>query len=153
MDIVCSAVAAKYLEGADGMIVRLRLQTLAHKSITQLMLQPPPVESLEAVQCLLIYSMWGLPSGEGLWAAWSLITAAVRMAINLGLDNAAVVVDGMRSRSWPQDVAGISEAFERARLVRATPFKCSNSYCIQWVALKNAECWELAIPHNFGLNY
>ncbi|KAJ7138278.1 hypothetical protein C8R44DRAFT_848144 [Mycena epipterygia] len=128
VDIVCSAVAAEYLEGTDGMAVRLRLQTLAYKSITQLMLQPPPVESLEAVQCLLIYSLWGQPFGASVGqeaqgrAAWSLITAAVRMAINLGLDNAAVVVDDMRSRSWPEDVAGIAEVFERARLAfHATP--------------------------------
>ncbi|KAJ7101937.1 hypothetical protein C8R44DRAFT_746970 [Mycena epipterygia] len=61
VDIVCSAVAARHLEGAEGA-------------------EPARAQSLEAAQCLLILSLWapfgGSQDARG-WDARTLITAAV----------------------------------------------------------------------------
>ncbi|KAJ7500563.1 hypothetical protein B0H11DRAFT_1856040 [Mycena galericulata] len=126
VDIVCCAVAARHLEGPAGAEVRLRLQALARDSVTQMVFSPAAVDSLEAVQCLLISSLWGpfgVPEIQGRDAK-SLISVAVRMALNLRLDHASAMVDKMRTRTSPDDIATLAEAAERARL---------------WVALTNAE--------------
>ncbi|KAJ7720659.1 hypothetical protein DFH07DRAFT_1008489 [Mycena maculata] len=126
VDIACSAVAARHLDGPAGTEVRLRLQTLTRDSLAQMVFIPRPPDSLEAIQCLLILSLWGpfgaVTESNG-WDARFLISAAVRMAINLDLDRASAVVDDMRKLANP-DVANLAEASERARL---------------WIALTNVE--------------
>ncbi|KAJ7029725.1 hypothetical protein C8F04DRAFT_1006540 [Mycena alexandri] len=124
VDIACSAVAARHLEGEVGKAVRLRLQTLAYDSIARMIFSPGAPESVEAVQCLLVMSLWrpfgATPEIYG-WTARSLISAAVRIAMNLRLNYASTVVKDLRN--FP-DRASISEAYEQALL---------------WIALTNAE--------------
>ncbi|KAK7036132.1 hypothetical protein R3P38DRAFT_3312009 [Favolaschia claudopus] len=127
VDIACSAVAARHLEGAAGREVRLRLQALSRESITQLVFKPGASESVEAVQSLLILSLWppfGSPESDVLeWDSRALISAAVRMGVNLGLNEAAAAANDMQTTQYvdPMDVA---EAVERARL---------------WIALTNTD--------------
>ncbi|KAJ7142512.1 hypothetical protein C8R44DRAFT_846504, partial [Mycena epipterygia] len=127
VDIACSAVAARHLEGVHGTEVRLRLQVLTHESITQMILKSTAGESLEAVQALLILSLWGPFGGSqdmGGWDAQSFISAGVRMAISLRLDHASALLVDMHRRASSNEVVNVYEVAERARL---------------WVALTNAE--------------
>ncbi|KAJ7131869.1 hypothetical protein C8R43DRAFT_1024086 [Mycena crocata] len=88
VDIVCAEVAAWHLEGIAGRDLRLRLQNLTQDSIAQMVFAPQPADSLEAVQCLIIFSLWG-PFGDTpetqRWDAQVLISAAVRIAIHYAL--------------------------------------------------------------------
>ncbi|KAF7354028.1 hypothetical protein MVEN_01089600 [Mycena venus] len=126
VDIACSAVAARHLDGVAGKEVRLRLQNLTRESIAQMVFKPGATESVEAVQCLLILSLWG-PFGAAPeiheWDTEALVATAVRMAKNLRLDHASTVVNDIREQENP-NATNIAEACERARL---------------WIALTNAE--------------
>ncbi|KAJ7257200.1 hypothetical protein B0H12DRAFT_1070529 [Mycena haematopus] len=126
VDIACSAVAARHLDGASGQEVRIRLQNLTRESIAQMIFKPGAPASVEAVQCLLILSLWGpfgvAPEIPG-WDTQTLISTAVRMAVELRLNHASVVVNDTRKQEFPDTVV-ITEASERARL---------------WIALANAE--------------
>ncbi|KAJ7738751.1 hypothetical protein B0H16DRAFT_1569669 [Mycena metata] len=126
VDIACSAVAARHLEGEGGKAVRLRLQALAHDSIARMIFSPGAPDSIEAVQCLLIMSLWrpfGLTLEIHGWTSRSLLSAAVRIAMNLRLNHASAVVKDSRKYEFP-DATSISEAYEQALL---------------WIALTNAE--------------
>ncbi|KAJ6491921.1 hypothetical protein C8R45DRAFT_867452 [Mycena sanguinolenta] len=126
VDIACSAVAARHLDGTSGQEVRIRLQNLTYESIAQMIFKPGASNSVEAVQCLLILSLWGPfdvgPEIPG-WDAKTLISTAVRMAAELRLNHASAAVIEMRKQECPDSV-NTTEASERARL---------------WIALANAE--------------
>ncbi|KAJ6488339.1 hypothetical protein DFH09DRAFT_1377675 [Mycena vulgaris] len=127
VDIVSSAVAARHLDGAAGKKVRLRLEALAHDSVAQMIFSPGAVVCLEAVQCLLILSLWGpfgVDSELQEWDTRRLISEAVRMAVSLHLDHASAVVDDMRRRGSESDRTNLRDASEHARL---------------WIAITNAE--------------
>ncbi|KAF8209579.1 hypothetical protein K438DRAFT_2012292 [Mycena galopus ATCC 62051] len=126
VDIACSAVAARHLDCSSGEEVRLRLQNLTYESIAQLIFKPGATDSVEAVQCLLILSLWGPFSTEpetGGWDTDTLMSAAVNMAGKLHLNRASATVSNMRNHASP-DAKDLLEASERARL---------------WIALTNAE--------------
>ncbi|KAF7358929.1 hypothetical protein MSAN_01233300 [Mycena sanguinolenta] len=126
VDIACSAVAARHLDSASGQEVRIRLQNLTTESIAQMIFKPGSSESVEAVQCLLILSLWGpfdvAPEIPG-WDTKTFISTAVRMAMELRLNHASAAVNEMRKQECP-DSANMAEALERSRL---------------WVSLSNAE--------------
>ncbi|KAJ7682058.1 hypothetical protein DFH06DRAFT_286369 [Mycena polygramma] len=127
VDIACSAVAARHLDGEAGKEVRVRLQTLARDSIAQMIFAPSALDSIEAVQCLIILSLWGpfgAPTDTQGWDARSLISTAVRMALNLRLNHASATANDMRKREVNPIASNIAETSERARL---------------WIALTNAE--------------
>ncbi|KAJ6460772.1 hypothetical protein C8R47DRAFT_120048 [Mycena vitilis] len=140
VDIACSAVAARHLDGEAGREIRVRLQTLARDSIAQMIFSPSAPDSTEAVQCLLILSLWG-PFGTSTdtqgWDPRSLISTAVRMALNLRLNHASTMpqpclnhastmANDTRKREVNPITSNIadSETSERARL---------------WIALTNAD--------------
>ncbi|KAJ7184736.1 hypothetical protein C8R46DRAFT_1343754 [Mycena filopes] len=131
VDIACSAVAARHLEGTSGREVRLRLQALAYESIARMIFSPSAVDSVEGVQCLLIIALWPpfgasatpAPAETHGWTPRWLIAASVRMARTLRLDHASAVVLDLRKHEFP-DRVGISQAYEQALL---------------WIALTNAE--------------
>ncbi|KAJ7664095.1 hypothetical protein B0H17DRAFT_303729 [Mycena rosella] len=125
VDVVCSAVAARHLEGAAGTAVRLGLQTLAHQCVAQMIFTAGAVASVEAVQGLLVLSLWGPFGAEApetqRWEPCTLIAEAVRMAMTLRLDRASAEVESIRGGAL---VGKLSEVTEHARL---------------WIALTNAE--------------
>ncbi|KAJ7684099.1 hypothetical protein DFH06DRAFT_970105 [Mycena polygramma] len=125
IDIACCAVAARHLEGENE--VRLRLQALARQSVAQIMSDPAASGSIETVQSLLILSLWvpfgAAPETEG-WDPRSMISTAVHLAVNLGLNEASAVANEMRKRQFNPVAAQMVQVSERARL---------------WIALTNAE--------------
>ncbi|KAJ7184729.1 hypothetical protein C8R46DRAFT_883296 [Mycena filopes] len=131
VDIACSAVAARHLEGTSGREVRLRLQALAYESIARMIFSASAVDSVEGVQCLLIIALWPpfgasatpAPAETHGWTPRWLIAASVRMARTLRLDHASAVVLDLRKQEYP-DRVGIAAAYEQALL---------------WIALTNAE--------------
>ncbi|KAJ7792681.1 hypothetical protein B0H14DRAFT_2930159, partial [Mycena olivaceomarginata] len=66
LDIVCCAIASRHLDNA---LVKLQLQKLTEDSIAKMIFNPRPSESVEAIQALLILSLWtplgGPPENEG----------------------------------------------------------------------------------------
>lgn len=103
--------------------MRLRLQALTRESIAQMIFNPGAADSVEAVQCLVILSLWepfgGGPDISGC-DTQSLISAAVRMAVKLRLNHASAMVNDLR-KGESQDTTDLMEAVERARLVSEIP--------------------------------
>ncbi|KAJ7178044.1 hypothetical protein C8R46DRAFT_668922 [Mycena filopes] len=132
LDIVCCATASKHLEDAsDGAQIKAELQRLAEDSIAKMIFNPRPSESVEAIQALLILSLWaplgGPPEVEGRDGRL-LIASAVSMAMNLRLNQASKQAIALRKldggRLSPEDSDALHEMLEKARL---------------WIALTNTE--------------
>ncbi|KAJ7269865.1 hypothetical protein C8J57DRAFT_322713 [Mycena rebaudengoi] len=129
LDVVCCAVASRHLR--DASIVQMQLQKLADDSISKLILNPRPSESIEAIQALLILSLWaplGGPPESEVRDGRLLIASAVSMAMNIRLNLASLKAEQLRRQCEgqlsPQDADKLEELLENARL---------------WIALTNTE--------------
>ncbi|KAJ7337372.1 hypothetical protein DFH08DRAFT_748674 [Mycena albidolilacea] len=126
LDIVCCAIASRHLDNA---LVKLQLQKLTEDSIAKMIFNPRPSESVEAIQALLILSLWtplgGPPENEGRDGRL-LIASAVSMAMNLRLNQASLKANTLkkRGRLSVEDTEALEEMVENARL---------------WIALTNTE--------------
>ncbi|KAJ7672578.1 hypothetical protein DFH06DRAFT_1036905 [Mycena polygramma] len=134
LDIACCAIASRHLDNASGSAqIKMQLQKLTEDSIAKMIFNPRPSESLEAVQALLILSLWaplgGPPENDGRDGRL-LIASAVSMAMNLRLNQsafkAAVLQKRNRNVDRPsvEDAEALKEMTENARL---------------WIALTNTE--------------
>ncbi|KAJ7130263.1 hypothetical protein C8R44DRAFT_775211 [Mycena epipterygia] len=125
LDIVCCAIASRHLESVSGGAqVKLQLQKLTEDSIAKMIFNPRPSESVEAIQALLILSLWaplgGPPENEGRDGRL-LIASAVSMAMNLRLNQAAQKANAFRiqekGRMSIEDTETLEEMLKHARLV------------------------------------
>lgn len=113
----------------DNALVKLQLQKLTEDSIAKMIFNPRPSESVEAIQALLILSLWtplgGPPENEGRDGRL-LIASAVSMAMNLRLNQASLKANNLqkRGRLSVEDTEALEEMVENARL---------------WIALTNTE--------------
>ncbi|KAJ7507192.1 hypothetical protein B0H11DRAFT_1970649 [Mycena galericulata] len=132
LDTVCCAVASRHLDNAaGGAVVKMQLQKLAEDLIAKMIFNPRPSESVEAIEALLILSLWaplgGPPEKEGRDGRL-LIASAVSMAMNLRLNQASSKALALRKlnggRLSLEDTEALEETLENARL---------------WIALTNTE--------------
>ncbi|KAF7366711.1 hypothetical protein MSAN_00929200 [Mycena sanguinolenta] len=128
LEVVCCAVASRHLDNA---LVKAQLQKLTEDTIGKLIFNPRPSESVEALQALLIISLWsplgGPPENEGRDGRL-LIASAVSMAMNLRLNQASAKASDLKKRNGGrlsvEDAETLEELSENARL---------------WIALTNTE--------------
>ncbi|KAF7343415.1 hypothetical protein MVEN_01774000 [Mycena venus] len=131
LETVCCAIASRHLDNASGAYIKLQLQKLTEDSIAKMIFNPRPSESVEAIQALLILSLWsplgGPPENEGRDGRL-LIASAVSMAMNLRLNQASLKANTLKKRNGGrlsvEDTEALEELVENARL---------------WVALTNTE--------------
>lgn len=125
LDIVCCAIASRHLESVSGGAqVKMQLQKLTEDSIAKMIFNPRPSESVEAIQALLILSLWaplgGPPESDGRDGRL-LIASAVSMAMNLRLNQASQKATALRKltggRLSLEDAESLEEMLENARLV------------------------------------
>ncbi|KAJ6590986.1 hypothetical protein DFH09DRAFT_191307 [Mycena vulgaris] len=128
LDTVCCAVAARHLDDRGA---ARQLQALTEDSIAKMIFNPRPSESVEAIQALLILSLWaplGGPPEDGGRDGRLLIASAVSMAMNLRLNQAAGKAAALRNKNGGrlslEDTEAVEAMLENARL---------------WVALTNTE--------------
>ncbi|KAJ6624181.1 hypothetical protein B0H10DRAFT_2212915 [Mycena sp. CBHHK59/15] len=132
LDGVCCAIASRHLDSVSGGVQRkMQLQKLAENSIAKMIFNPRPSESVEAIQALLVLSLWaplgGPPENEGRDGRL-LIASALSMAMNLRLNQASAKAEALRERNngrlSREDADALEGMLENARL---------------WVALTNTE--------------
>ncbi|KAJ7481516.1 hypothetical protein FB451DRAFT_1443777 [Mycena latifolia] len=129
LDTVCCAIAARHLE--DAADIKAQLQRLTEDSIARMIFNPRPSESVEAIQALLILSLWapfGGPPEDSGRDGRLLIASAVSMAMNLRLNQAAGKAAALRKKNdgrlSVEDTEMLEATLENARL---------------WIALTNTE--------------
>ncbi|KAL0580498.1 hypothetical protein V5O48_001485 [Marasmius crinis-equi] len=88
LDLICCTIAARHLDENTRSLVAHRLQTLTQDSSARLIFQSRRSESLEAIQCLLILSLWSPVSSEDFADGRLLIATAISMAMNIRLNEA-----------------------------------------------------------------
>ncbi|KAF8208203.1 hypothetical protein K438DRAFT_1813599 [Mycena galopus ATCC 62051] len=128
LDVVCCAIASRHLDNA---LIQVQLQKLTEDSIAKMIFNPRPSESVEAIQALLILSLWaplgGPPENEGRDGRL-LIASAVSMAMNLRLNQASLKANALKKKNSGhlsvEDTEALEELYENARL---------------WIALTNTE--------------
>ncbi|KAJ6588335.1 hypothetical protein B0H19DRAFT_203619 [Mycena capillaripes] len=132
LDIACCAIASRHLDNASGGAqTKMQLQKLTEDSIAKMIFNPRPSESVEAIQALLILSLWaplgGPPENEGRDGRL-LIASAVSMAMNLRLNQASMKANAFKKqkngRLSVEDAEALEEMVENGRL---------------WIALTNTE--------------
>jgi hypothetical protein len=152
LNIVCCAIASRHLQDANT--VQMQLQKLADDSISKLILNPRPSESIETIQALLILSLWaplgGTPEGE-VRDGRLLIASAVSMAMNIRLNLASLKAEQLRKQCEgqlsPQDADKLEELLENARLVCTLFSSSTSSDTVQWIALTNTESMSVFSRH------
>lgn len=98
---------------------------LTEDSIAKMIFNPRPSESVEAIQALLILSLWaplgGPPENDGRDGRL-LIASAVSMAMNLRLNQASLKANALKKKNGGRlsvdDTEALEEMAENARLVR-----------------------------------
>ncbi|KAK7042459.1 hypothetical protein R3P38DRAFT_2890610 [Favolaschia claudopus] len=129
LDVVCCAIASRHSESA---LVQMQLQKLTEDSIAKMIFNPRPSESVEAIQALLIMSLWsslgGPPETEGRDGRL-LIASAVSMAMNLRLNLSSLKASELKKHYGgrpmsAEDAEALEQMVENARL---------------WIALTNTE--------------
>ncbi|KAF7360253.1 hypothetical protein MVEN_00754200 [Mycena venus] len=136
LDTICCSVASRYLDmncSAANPDLDVRLQVLTEDLVIKIIFNPRVSESVEAIQALLILSLWdpiGGPENEGRDGR-VLLASAVSMAMNLRLNQASARAEALQKSSGlnggymaEADVVALNELLEHARL---------------WVSLTNAE--------------
>jgi hypothetical protein len=106
--------------------VNARLQGLAEDLIIKMIFNPRVSESIEAIQTLLILSLWepiGGPENDGRDGR-VLLASAVSMAMNLRLNQASARAEALRKTAQmnggymvEEDSVALNEMSEHARLV------------------------------------
>lgn len=129
LDLVECTIASRHLDESTRSAVAPRLQALAQDSCAKLIFQSRNLDSLEAIQCLLILSLWAPLCGasEESRDARMLIGSAVSIAMNCRLNEACDKVYKMHSEKTKGeniDEAAFAELMNKFRL---------------WLAIANAE--------------
>jgi len=126
--------------------VAYRLQTLTQDRTTKLIFQSRRSASLEAIQCLLILSLWAPISSlsDDFGDGRLLIASAISMAMNLHLNEApskALALLNSQTAGETVDEDKLTEFMDKTRLVSLIVLDvCPISYpCTQWMSLSNAE--------------
>ncbi|KAK7033603.1 hypothetical protein VNI00_012840 [Paramarasmius palmivorus] len=97
LDLVCCTIASRHADEYERSFIARRLHALTQDSTAKLIFQSRRSESLEAIQCLLILSLWAPISGVSEDRDGKvLIVSAVSMALNLRLNEAPGKVQQMR---------------------------------------------------------
>ncbi|KAJ7827022.1 hypothetical protein B0H14DRAFT_2517202 [Mycena olivaceomarginata] len=134
LDTICCSIASRYMDCTSiDPSVNARLQGLAEDLIIKMIFNPRVSESIEAIQTLLILSLWepiGGPENDERDGR-VLLASAVSMAMNLRLNQASARAEALRKTAQmnggymvEEDSVALNEMSEHARL---------------WVSLTNAE--------------
>lgn len=134
-------------------LVAERLQQLTEDRISKLLFNSKAYQSLEAIQCLLILSLWAPISGNSESSkrdGRSLIAAAVSMAMNMKLDMASGRLEAASPKGESPRVDGETiELGIRARLVCHVASIRSFAHCLQqWLAVVNTESMSVCTSFN-----
>ncbi|KAK1220353.1 hypothetical protein PQX77_016876 [Marasmius sp. AFHP31] len=129
LDLVCCTIAARHLDENTRAAVAFRLQTLTQDRTAKLIFQSRRSASLEAIQCLLILSLWAPVSSpsEDFGDGRLLIASAISMAMNLRLNeapNKAAAMLSSQTAGETIDEIQFLELLDKTRL---------------WMSLSNAE--------------
>ncbi|KAJ6558059.1 hypothetical protein B0H19DRAFT_127431 [Mycena capillaripes] len=136
LDTVCCTIASRYLDPSYSTFhpnLKTQLQGLTEDLIIRMIFNPRSSESIEAIQALLILSLWepvGGSENEGRDGR-VLLASAVSMAMNLRLNQASAKAESLKNSTLmnggymsEEDVIALDEMLEHARL---------------WVSITNAE--------------
>ncbi|KAF8215344.1 hypothetical protein K438DRAFT_2008701 [Mycena galopus ATCC 62051] len=139
LDTICCSVASRYLDvnyGVTDPNLNARLHGLTGDLVAKIIFNPRVTESIEAIQALLILSLWEPISSENTGRDGRvLLASAVSMAMNLRLNQASAMSKGLktarRSEGYisAEDAIALDEMLEHARL---------------WIAITNAESMQVA---------
>ncbi|KIY51643.1 hypothetical protein FISHEDRAFT_26133, partial [Fistulina hepatica ATCC 64428] len=131
LDLARCTVASRHLDTATRAVVCPRLQKLAEDTISKVIFNPHPGESIESIQALIILSLWAPLSSEPSSQtrdARLLTGSLVSMALNLRLDQASGSAIALRaieeSTGYPNSQDNIGILVDNVRL---------------WMALANTE--------------
>jgi hypothetical protein len=130
LDTICCTIASRYLEPSSTVNqpnVKAQLQGLTEDLVIRMVFNPRISESIEAIQALLILSLWepigGPPENEGRDGR-VLLASAVSMAMNLRLDQASTKAEALQKSTQmhggyisEEDVIALDQMLEHARLV------------------------------------
>ncbi|KAJ7061025.1 hypothetical protein C8F01DRAFT_179634 [Mycena amicta] len=136
LDVICCTIAARFLPDLP-VPAQQQLYALTEDLIVQMIVNTRISTSIEAVQALLILSLWepvvqqqNTSSSEGRDAR-VLVASAVSMAMNMRLNQASAKAEGLRKAGHmaggplsAEDLVALEEMLEQARL---------------WIAVVNAE--------------
>ncbi|THV08147.1 hypothetical protein K435DRAFT_771725 [Dendrothele bispora CBS 962.96] len=129
LDLVCCTVASRHLDKSIRPAIATRLQALTRDYCAKLIFQSRNSDSLEAIQCLLILSLWAPLCGnpEDFGDARTLIGSAVSMAMNCRLNEAcdkALKLQTTKKKGEEVDESAVMDIMNKSRL---------------WLAIANAE--------------
>ncbi|KAG7097418.1 hypothetical protein E1B28_004765 [Marasmius oreades] len=129
LDLVCCTIAARHLDDNTRVTVAHRLHTLTQDNSAKLIFQSRRSESLEAIQCLLILSLWTpLSSASGDFGDGRLLIAsAISMAMNLRLNEAPSKTLALLNSQRAGETVNESHLLEMMNKSRL------------WISLSNAE--------------
>ncbi|KAJ7598886.1 hypothetical protein C8J56DRAFT_176355 [Mycena floridula] len=115
LDIIACTIASRYIDEHSTMLSRL--QKLTNETISRIIRDGPYQGSLEAIQALLIVSLWPGPTmaESKIPNSQVLISAAVSMAIMLGLHIASTRLLKVKSSGYAT-IVEVSELTDKARL-------------------------------------
>ncbi|KIK53301.1 hypothetical protein GYMLUDRAFT_49479 [Collybiopsis luxurians FD-317 M1] len=121
LDLVQCTIASRHLDGATRSLVAPRLQALTADSVAKMIFQPRRSETLEAIQCLLILSLWAPVCGveEDDRDGRLLVASAVSMAHNMRLNEAPQEATRLRKRRAEGDPVSdqdLLDAMNKTRL-------------------------------------
>ena len=129
LDLACCTIAARHLDPPLRAVITPQLQKLTEERIVKMMLNLKESQSLEAIQSLLIVSLWTPICGyeSKLKDVQSLLSTAVGMAMNMRLHEASERAIVMRESFQKEDGSFASkqeivDGMNRARLVRFFSF-------------------------------
>ncbi|KAJ7108608.1 hypothetical protein C8R44DRAFT_803189 [Mycena epipterygia] len=134
LDTICCTIASRHLDSRISQPdLKIRLQSLTEDLIAKMIFNPRISESVEAIQALLILSLWepigGPPQNDGRDGR-VLLASAVSMALNLRLNEASAKADALRKSTVmnghvsEDDIKALDDTLENARL---------------WISVTNAE--------------
>ncbi|KAJ7592950.1 hypothetical protein C8J56DRAFT_486269 [Mycena floridula] len=116
LEIVCCTVAARHLELQARSTILPRLQKLTDSTISRILFNGPSAGSLEAIQALLIVSLWPpIVTESTLPDSQVLLGAAVSMAMNQQISTASTKLLQMQASNYAT-AEEISDLTGRARL-------------------------------------
>jgi len=129
LDLTCCTIAVRHLDPHSRAVITPRLQKLTEDIILKIMHNPRESLSLEAIQSLLIVSLWAPICGyeSKLKDVQSLLSTAAGMAMNIRLHEASERAIAMRESFQKDDGSFVSkeeivDGLNRARLVRFCSF-------------------------------
>ena len=125
LDLVRCTISARYLDKDTRAHVAPRLQKLTEDTLARMISNPAMYESLETIHGLFILSAWSPICGlsqSGICDGQVLINMAVKMAINLRINESSTLAIGLRDSTPPStarnNALNYDMEMDKARLVR-----------------------------------